>query len=104
MKKLTSWGTFWYKRVFPSLWFGGLGIAETVVLISIVQGTIPDAKFADHAMGIGMPIIMALMGYIIFAKLVLDLIDEVYDDGDSLIFKNGRKEVKVYLFDIILNN
>ncbi|MES2308189.1 MAG: hypothetical protein V4507_04955 [Verrucomicrobiota bacterium] len=33
-------------------------------------------------------------------KLVFDLIDEVYEEGDYLIFRNSGKEVKVHLRDI----
>jgi hypothetical protein len=33
-------------------------------------------------------------------KLIWDLIDEVYDEGTSLLFKNKGKEVRVSLRDI----
>ena len=33
-------------------------------------------------------------------KLVFDLIDEVYDEGTSLLLKNGGREVRVNLKDI----
>lgn len=47
-----------------------------------------------------MPIIMAVFGYFIMKKLIFDLIDEVYDEGTTLLFKNGRKEVRINLTDI----
>ena len=43
---------------------------------------------------------MTVFGYIIMKKLVFDLIDEVYDEGASLLFKNKGKEVRVNLKDI----
>lgn len=46
------------------------------------------------------PLSMAVFGYYIMKKLVFDLIDEVYDEGQSLLFKNGGKEVRVNLVEI----
>ncbi len=46
------------------------------------------------------PIAMAVFGYFIMKKLIWDLIDEVYDEGISLLFRNGRQEVRVNLKDI----
>jgi hypothetical protein len=46
------------------------------------------------------PIGMAIFGYFLMKKLVWDLIDEVYDEGASLLFRNGKQEVRVNLKDI----
>lgn len=46
------------------------------------------------------PMGMAVFGYFIMKKIVWDLIDEVYDEGTSLLFRNGKKEVRVSLKDI----
>ena len=46
------------------------------------------------------PICMAVFGYFIMKRLVLDLIDEVYDEGTTLLFRNRGKEVRVSLKDI----
>jgi hypothetical protein len=43
---------------------------------------------------------MAIFGYFIMKKLVWDLIDEVYDEGTSLLFRNRNQEVRVNLKDI----
>jgi hypothetical protein len=51
-------------------------------------------------MPIIMPLIMAAFGYFIMKKPVFDLINEVYDEGASLLFKNGQKEVRVNLNEI----
>ena len=47
-----------------------------------------------------MPIFMALFGYFVMKKLIFDLIDAVYDEGDSLLFKNNKKQIRVNLKDI----
>ena len=49
------------------------------------------------------PICMAIFGYFILKKLVWDLIDEVYDEGTTLLFRNKGKEIteaRVNLRDI----
>jgi hypothetical protein len=46
------------------------------------------------------PIFLATLGYYIMKTLVFDLIDEVYDEGRTLLFKNGGKEVRVNLAEI----
>lgn len=46
------------------------------------------------------PVFLAVVGYFIMKNLVFDLIDEVYDEGSSLLFKNKGKSVRVNLADI----
>lgn len=43
---------------------------------------------------------MAGIGYFMMKYLVFDLMDEVYDEGSSLLFKNNGKTVRVNLTDI----
>jgi len=43
---------------------------------------------------------MAVFGYVIMKKLFLDFFDEVWDEGSSLLFKNGGKELRINLRDI----
>ena len=43
---------------------------------------------------------MAGIGYFMMKYLVFDLMDEVYDEGFSLLFKNKGKTVRVNLSDI----
>ncbi|HOG89293.1 MAG TPA: hypothetical protein PLV50_02055 [Smithella sp.] len=45
-------------------------------------------------------IFMAAIGYFMMKHLVFDLMDEVYDEGFSLFFKNKGKTVRVNLSDI----
>lgn len=45
-------------------------------------------------------VFMAAIGYFIMKHLVFDLVDEVYDEGLSLLFKNKGKSVRVNLADI----
>ena len=94
MKKLSSRSTFFHKRIFPFIWFGFLGFFVLTALFA-------DRKHssADIMLFI-VPVFMAAIGYFIMKKLVFDLIDEVYDEGSSLLFKNNGKTVRVNLTDI----
>jgi hypothetical protein len=94
MKKLTSKATFFHKRVFPLIWFGFLGVFLCVGLFS--NATEKGLGFIFLVFPIG----MAIFGYFIMKKLVWDLIDEVYDEDTSLLFRNGNQEVRVNLKDI----
>jgi hypothetical protein len=44
---------------------------------------------------------MAIFGYFVMKKLVFDLADEVFDDGDSLVVRFGSEEERIPLSQII---
>jgi hypothetical protein len=94
MKRISSKTTFFYKLVFPTVWFGFLGIFIFLSLFGERQADRMDVMLFI------VPVFMAAFGYFIMRKLLFDLIDEVYDEGDSLLFKNRRKEVRVGLGEI----
>jgi hypothetical protein len=94
MKELTSKSTFFFKRVFPIIWFGFLGVFIVIPSLASGKGNGPAVMFFI------MPIIMAIFGYFIMKKLVFDLVDKVYDEGPTLLFRNKGKEVRVNLKDI----
>ncbi len=52
-------------------------------------------------MAIIMPVLMAVIGFVIMKKFVWDLADEVLDGGDFLVVRKGGLKQKVYLSDII---
>ena len=47
------------------------------------------------------PVLMAVIGYVLFRKLLFDLVDEVWDHQDALIVKNAGVEERVSLENII---
>lgn len=47
------------------------------------------------------PVIMAVGGFLMFKKMVWDLADEVYDEGDYLLFLKSGVEQRIQLKDII---
>jgi hypothetical protein len=86
--------TFIYKRVFPVLWFGFLGLFLAIGLLKgdLASGVVP--LFVA-------PGLMALVGFVVIKRLVWDLADEVHDGGDFLLIKKGGEEHRVPLGDIV---
>ena len=44
---------------------------------------------------------MAIFSFFIMKKLIFDLVDEVLDAGDALVIRNGDREERVALSDIV---
>jgi len=87
--------TFYYKRVFPIVWFGFLLIFIVVPLFAGARsGAFPPLPFFI------VPVLMIVFGYVLMKKLVFDLVDEVLDGGDALLVRNGSQHEQVLLSDI----
>ncbi len=90
MKKISSANTVFYKKIFPVLWFGILA----AVCVGMIFGKAP--RFAL----IG-PLFMAFLGAVLMKALIRDLMDEVYDCGDSLLVKSDSREERIELANIM---
>ena len=89
MKKISSKTTFFYKRIFPAIWFGFLAVFLIISVVGfLANGQVPIAFLI-------MPIIMAIFGYFLMRALVFDLMDEVWDEGSTLLAKNRNKEERI---------
>ncbi len=96
MRRVSSKTTFWYKRVFPAIWFGFL-----LVFIGIsVFGAGSRRDLSTVAPFVILPLAMIAFGFFLMKKLVFDLVDEVWDDGDALVVKNSGQEQRIALADI----
>ena len=95
MRRLSSKLTFFWKRMFPVLWFGFLGF----FLVAGLLGMLFRKEFEIGLLTI--PIVMAGFGYFIMKLLVFDLVDEVLDDGDTLVIRNNHQEERIALTNII---
>ena len=95
MRLVSSRMTFFNKRVFPMVWFGFL-----IVFIGLSLFTGAGRNAASPLPLLIVPALMIVFGYYIMRKLVFDLADEVWDDGDSLVVKNGGQEQRIALSDI----
>jgi hypothetical protein len=95
MRRISSKMTFFYKRIFPVFWFGFLILFIAIPLFfGGAQNGPPPFLFLI------VPLIMLGFGYFVMKKLVFDLVDEVWDDGETLLIKNGGEEQRVALRDI----
>jgi hypothetical protein len=95
MRRISSRMTLFYERVFPAIWFGFLILFIAIPLVSSAgRSETPPLPFF-----IG-PVVMMIFGYFIMKKLVFDLVDEVWDDGDSLLIKNRGEQQRLALSDI----
>jgi hypothetical protein len=95
MEQISSRSTFLYKRIFPVVWFGFLGI---FVVVSLVGGSHGNSAPAMFLIG---PLIMVVFGFVLMKKLVWDLADEVVDAGDRLIVRFGNEQEQIPLANIM---
>jgi len=97
---ISSKMTFFYKRIFPALWFGLLAFfvlisVPTSFAISAKSGTAPIFPF------LLVPTFLAVFGYFLFRSLIFDLADEVRDEGAVLTVRKDDIAECIDLEDII---
>jgi len=95
VQRVSSKATFYYKRIFPIIFFG---ILLLVTVAPLLAGS-GSGQFPPLQVFI-IPAIMAGFGYFVMWKLVFDLVDEVWDDGDALVVRNGTAQDRIALSDI----
>jgi len=94
-RRISSRQTFFLKRIFPVLWFG-------VVVLSLAAGLAgARAGKAVPAPVFIVPLLLFVVGYAVIRRLVHDLADEVFDEGDALRVRFGSDEERIALADII---
>jgi hypothetical protein len=91
--RISSKRTIWYKRGFPIFWFGFLAVFGAAGFLS--GGIEKDPAF------IIFPCIMGVFGFFMMKKLVWNLVDEGYDDQDSLLIRNRGEEERIALSNIM---
>jgi len=92
MQRISSALTFFYKRAFPFLIFP----------VFIAAGLITAAKSGADLFSLLVFAFALIIGYAGMKLIGLfDLVDEVLDAGDALIVRNGGREERVSLADII---
>jgi hypothetical protein len=94
MRKISSAATFSQKRVFPAICFGFIGFAIVAAFVGMLQ----RGRF--EPLPIIIPSALAIIFYIVMKNFVWVLVDEVWDDGDELVVRNGRIEERVALSNI----
>lgn len=92
MKRISSRATVFYKWLFPMFWFGFL------VLFASTAFRSPDGV---PWFGLGVPLVMAVLGFFVFRTLVWSLADEVLDGGDYLLVRRAGEQERIPLSNII---
>jgi hypothetical protein len=95
MRLISSRATFGYKWIFPIIWFGFLLIFTAYAMVAGFH-----SSFAYVLPMLAVAALLAVFGYLIMRWGVFDLVDEVWDDGNALIVKNGGHEDRIELSDI----
>jgi hypothetical protein len=98
MRRISSKMTFFHKRVFPVVWFGFLILLFLLIAVPLFFGGAQNG--APPFPLLMVPLIMIGFGYFFMKKLVFDLVDEVWEDGDSLVVKNRGQEEHISLSEI----
>ena len=95
MPLMSSKMTFFYKRIFPVIWFGFLAVFFVVALVKgLAADPISNLPFLIA------PVVMAIFGYQFMKRMAFNLVDEVFDLGDALLVRNGGQEERIALGDI----
>jgi hypothetical protein len=95
MRRISSRATFFYKRIFPILWFGFL----LLFVASGLAAGFSSGQFAPLPF-FAIPILMMVFGYFLMKKLAFDLVDEALDAGDALVIRNKNQTERIPLSEI----
>ncbi len=87
--------TFFYKRIFPILWYGMLAALFLAGFFKVL-----NAGGTSSLPFLAVPLFMALISYRFLKKLTMNLADEVFDAGDALLVRRGSREERIALADI----
>ena len=98
MRRISSRTTFYYKRIFPIIWFGFLVFFMAIPFIAPLIG---GSTSGSPASFLFLPVFMMIGGYFFMKKFVFDLADEVLDAGDVLVIRNRHLEDRIALTDIM---
>jgi hypothetical protein len=93
MTRISSRQTFFMKRVFPLLFLVILLVPMGIAL-TVGRNPPPVQLYI-------MPLVLFPILFLVMRKLVWDLVDEVYDGGDYLLVRNGGKEDRIPLSNIM---
>lgn len=98
-RQISSTDTSWWKHVFPTISFAFLGLAALISALigfAIVRGVMEP----DGWQLLPVPVFAMIFGSLYFRHVVYDLVDAVFDGGDSLVFRKDGEEVGVPLSDV----
>jgi hypothetical protein len=95
MRRLSSTMTVFYKRVFPVIWLLFL------VLPIVALRNLPTRGGYALWTSFVPALMIFIVGFVLYRKLISDLVDEVWLDGDQLLVKNRGQQALAALADVI---
>lgn len=95
MRLLSSKSTWWYKRGMPVVFFG------FVVLVSFIGAREAIAREQSLVPFFLAPLVMSGVLWLVFRRFIVELVDEVWDDGDSLVIKKKSIDETVLLKSVV---
>jgi hypothetical protein len=99
VNRISSRTTFFYKRIFPVLWFGfAIAYFPYIGMVRYSHHAPPDA-FAIMPY-IVLPLVLVAFGCWSMKKKVLNVADEVLDAGDALVVRRDGQEQRIAFSDI----
>jgi hypothetical protein len=94
-RRISAGKTVFYKRVFPLLW---------TAMIALFLGLVVMTARSGHGVPLRaliVPLLALAIGWFVIRRLVSDLADEVWDEGDALRVRFGPDEERIALADIV---
>src|SRR5580704_8068732 len=94
-RRISAAKTVFYKRVFPVIFIGMIALCAGLVIATTRRGSaLPLPALIVPILGLG-------IAWFVMRRLVADLADEVWDEGDWLRVRFGPDEERIALGDII---
>jgi len=94
MKRISSEITQLHKTLFPVLIVG-----VSVIVLAILVADMVRNKQVNY-LAIGFIVLAGVYAFAESKKRITGLVDEVWDDGDAVVIKNGNREARVALSNI----
>jgi len=96
MERISSGQTFFMKRVFPVIWLGFVGAGVAVAITASFSHTaVPARGGPPPVIFMSFPVLMLIIGVVLFRKLLWDLADSVDESRDFLLVRRGSIEQRV---------
>ena len=95
MRQISSRSTFFVKRVYPIIFVAAVVLVFAFPLFWVDRARLPSMWPLLLAMAV-----VLLLGYWVMKRVLFNLVDAVFDDGNSLLIKNRDQQERVSLSDI----
>ena len=95
MRRISSRLTSFYKKTFPVIGCGAVMIIAVMAWVLVQTGKQSALVFLIF------PLLMIVIGCLLYRSLVADLVDEVWLEGNAIIVKNRDELAKIPLSDVV---